>query len=240
MVSRRHWKRLAVIGCALVALSLAAPISASATTKISHPTAPRSIHATAGDASATVSWVKPSTNGGAAIKSYVVTSHPANRTCTTKALKCRVTGLRNGTTYTFTVVARNSVGASPRSNASNKVTPKAPATTGPKLVVTPSTNLKKGQTVTVSGTGFTPNDLVYVVECLNSASGQGGCDVATATPVTITASGTLPPTSFSVVTGVVGSGTCGTSPSNLSSCAISAGNASGGDSTSAPITFKAP
>jgi hypothetical protein len=58
--------------------------------------------------------------------------------------------------------------------------------------------------------------------------------------VTITASGTLPSTNFNVVTGTIGSGTCGTSSSNLKSCALSAGNAVGGDSASAPISFRAP
>ena len=241
MMNRSHWKRLAAIGSVLVVLTLAAPISVSATSKISHPTAPRSVHATAANASATVSWAKPSSNGGAAIRSYVVTSHPANRTCTTKATKCTVVGLRNGTAYTFTVVAKNTVGTSPRSKTSNKVIPRAPTTaTSPKLVVSPAANLTKGEAVKVSGTGFTPNDEVYLVECMDHASGQSGCDIATATPVTITASGTIPSTNFHVVTGAIGSGTCGTSLSNLKSCAISAGNAGGGDSASAPISFRAP
>lgn len=240
MMNRSHWKHPAAISSVLVILTLAAPISASATSKISHPTAPRSVHATAANASATVSWAKPSSNGGAAIRSYVVTSHPANRTCTTKATKCTVARLRNGTAYTFTVVAKNRVGAGPRSKTSNKVTPRAPTTTTPKLVVSPATNLTKGQAVKVSGTGFTPNDVVYLVECMANASGQSGCDIATATPVTITASGMLPSTNFNVVTGRIGSGTCGTSSSNLKSCALSAGNAVGGDSASAPISFRAP
>lgn len=241
MMNRSHWKHPAAVSSVLVILTLAAPISASATSKISHPTAPRSVHATAANAAATVSWAKPSSNGGAAIRSYVVTSHPANRTCTTKATKCTVARLRNGTAYTFTVVAKNRVGAGPRSKTSNKVTPRAPTTTTPpKLVVSPATNLTKGEAVKVSGTGFTPNDQVYVVECMDNASGQSGCDIATATPVTITASGTLPSTNFNVVTGTIGSGTCGTSSSNLKSCALSAGNAVGGDSASAPISFRAP
>lgn len=240
MAKRHHWKSPAVTAAVLVVLTMTASSSVGATSKVSRPSAPRSVHATASNASATVRWVRPSSNGGAAIKSYVVTSHPTNRTCTTKALRCKVARLRNGTAYTFTVVAKNSAGTSPRSKASNKVTPKAPTPASPKLVVKPSTNLTKGQAVMVSGTGFTPNDQVYLVECLGNASGQNGCDISTATPVTITASGTLPSTSFVVVTGPVGSGTCGTSAANLNSCAISAGNAGGGDSASAPISFKAP
>lgn len=35
----------------------------------------------------------------------------------------------------------------------------------PKVTVSPSTNLKNGQVVTVTGTGFTPNWRVYVAQC---------------------------------------------------------------------------
>jgi hypothetical protein len=227
------------IGSVLLTLTMVMTMPASATTKVSRPAAPRSVHATAGHAAATVSWLKPSTNGGAAISSYIVTSRPAGKRCVTKATRCTVSGLKNGTAYSFTVVAKNRIGAGPASKASNKVTPKA-LKASPTLVVTPNVNLTKGETVTFSGTGFTPNDEVYLVECLANAGGSSGCDTATAAPVTISAEGVLPSTKFSVLTGKIGSGTCGTTASNLKSCAVSAGNASGGDSAVAPITFRAP
>ena len=238
-MARNGWKYPATISVVFLSLIMTATVSATAASKITRPSAPRSVHATARSASALVRWVKPASNGGAVISNYVVTSHPGAKTCTTKTTQCTVSKLKNGTTYSFTVVARNRVGTSVRSASSNKVTPRA-ATPKRALVVTPSTNLTKGQKVSVSGSGFTPNDQVYLVECLLKATGQNGCDVATATPVTITAKGVLPPTAFSVVTGVVGSGTCGTNASNLKACALSAGNASGGDSAVAPIVFKAP
>lgn len=227
------------IASLLVVLGMAAPVLAGATSKATRPGAPRSVHAVGANASATVSWVKPSSSGGAPIKGYVVTSHPSNKTCAAKTTKCKVTGLHNGTAYTFTVVAKNSVGAGARSTASNKVTPSA-ATTGPKITVSPNSSLTNGESVTVSGSGFKASDQVYLVECLANASGESNCDIATATAVTISASGTLPSTSFKVVTGTVGNGTCGTSSSDLGSCDVSAGNASGGDSASAAITFKSP
>lgn len=115
----------------------------------------------------------------------------------------------------------------------------ASATTGPKLVVTPSTNLHNGEAVKVTGSGFKAGDSVYVVECLATAKGAAGCNTGGAIPATISATGLLPKTTFKVTTGKVGTGKCGTKTSNLKTCAISAGNASGGDSAVAHITFKA-
>jgi Neocarzinostatin family len=109
----------------------------------------------------------------------------------------------------------------------------------PKLNVAPATNLKKGEAVTVTGSGFTPGDTVYVVECLKNAKGEAGCDISIAVPATITAGGALPKTKIKVTTGKIGSGKCGTTAGNLKNCAISAGNASGGDSAVKDITFKA-
>jgi hypothetical protein len=117
----------------------------------------------------------------------------------------------------------------------------ANATTRPTLKVAPATKLKTGEAVKVSGRGFTPHDQVYIVECLVTATSESGCDIATTVgPITINAKGVLAKTTFHVVTGTVGTGTCGTTTANLRGCAISVGNATGGDAMIAPITFKAP
>ena len=114
----------------------------------------------------------------------------------------------------------------------------ASATTTPKLVVTPSINLHNGEAVKVTGSGFTPGDSVYVVECLATAKGQAGCNILGAKPRTITASGLLPKTYFKVITGKIGTGKCGTTKANKKSCAMSVGNITGGDSAVARIAFK--
>jgi uncharacterized NAD-dependent epimerase/dehydratase family protein len=121
----------------------------------------------------------------------------------------------------------------------------ASGASGPKLVVAPSTNLRNGETVHVSGSGFKAGDTVYIVECLVKAKGQSGCKVSGIPPyATITTTGLLPRTTFKVVTGTVGTGKsagkCGTTKTNLKSCAVSAGNATGGDTAVKPIVFKAP
>ncbi|HEY5111404.1 MAG TPA: neocarzinostatin apoprotein domain-containing protein [Acidimicrobiales bacterium] len=119
----------------------------------------------------------------------------------------------------------------------------ASATTGPKLVVTPSTNLHNGEIVHVTGSGFTPGDSVYVVECTAIAKGAAGCNIQGAIAKTISSTGHLPKTAFKVTTGKVGTGTgagkCGTNKYNLRSCAMSVGNALGADSAVGRIAFKA-
>ncbi len=87
--------------------------------------------ATAGNASAQVTWTAPS-NGGSAITSYTVTPFigataqtPTTVTGSPPATTTTVTGLTNGTAYTFTVSATNAIGTGPASAASNAVTPAA-------------------------------------------------------------------------------------------------------------------
>ncbi|MBG6060168.1 peptidoglycan/xylan/chitin deacetylase (PgdA/CDA1 family), partial [Cryobacterium sp. MP_M5] len=96
------------------------------------PAAPTGVSAVAGKGSATVNWTAPA-NGGSAITSYTVTPFagavaqtPVQVTGAPPATSTPVTGLTNGTAYTFRVTATNAVGTSPASAASAAVTPTAP------------------------------------------------------------------------------------------------------------------
>jgi hypothetical protein len=93
------------------------------------PGAPTSVSATAGNASANVTWAPPS-NGNSPITSYTVTPYigataqtPTTVTGSPPASSATITGLTNGVAYTFTVTATNAIGSGPASGASNSVTP---------------------------------------------------------------------------------------------------------------------
>ncbi len=129
------------------------------------PTAPTTVTAVAGVLSATVSWSGANANG-AAISTYTVTSSPGSFSCSSATTSCVVTGLSAGTSYTFTVMARNVVGNGPSSFASTAVTPNPNVPSSPvgvsvkrgnhQLTVSWSAGPANGSTVTgyvVTATG---------------------------------------------------------------------------------------
>jgi hypothetical protein len=99
--------------------NLAYTVAAAATA----PGAPTIGAASAGDASATIAFTAPASNGGASIIDYTATASPGGATGTSTSSPVTVSGLTNGTAYTFTVTARNNVGPGVASAASNSVTP---------------------------------------------------------------------------------------------------------------------
>jgi hypothetical protein len=121
--------------------STSAPASATVATvagAATAPGAPAAVNASAGSASATVTWTPPASDGGSVITGYLVTPYVgvvAQTPITTgDVASVTVSGLTNGTSYTFKVAARNAVGTGPEST-SNAVTPTAPLQ--PPTVVPP-------------------------------------------------------------------------------------------------------
>jgi outer membrane protein OmpA-like peptidoglycan-associated protein/predicted RNA-binding protein with TRAM domain len=77
------------------------------------PSAPRDVAVTAQNGDVFVSWNAPVSNGGEVIIGYDVTVSGSNAHCsTTGATSCTVSGLKDGVTYTFSVVALTTAGPS--------------------------------------------------------------------------------------------------------------------------------
>ena len=87
------------------------------------PSAPTGVTATAGDGFVDLSWTAPTSDGGAAVDSYTLTSSPGGIQCTTTgATNCRIDSLTAGIKYTFTAVAHNLAGTGPKSARSAPIT----------------------------------------------------------------------------------------------------------------------
>ncbi|MCB5274949.1 Leukotoxin [Arthrobacter sp. SO5] len=111
------------------------PAPAPATTA---PGAPTIGTATAGNASATLTWTAPASDGGSAITGYTVRAFAGATLARTQAVTGNVgtvvvTGLTNGTAYTFDVAAVNAVGTGGFSARSAAATPGALDTVAPTV-----------------------------------------------------------------------------------------------------------
>jgi len=104
--------------------------------------------------------------------------------------------------------------------------------TNPSIKISPKAVANAGGTVTVTGKNFGDATTgVNLVMCLVGATGQNNCDVGTATPVTVSTTGTFSQTFVvpggSNVTGGYSDEAgdmCGTTAANQKSCGIGAGN----------------
>jgi len=190
----------------------------SATLLASNPSAPSNVVATPQYQSAMVTWSVPQANGSL-ILYYTVTASPGGATCTALPTKsgnvsCGVLGLTNGTPYSFNVKATNLVGTSTPSSASVPVTPGA-VPTAPNHVAASS----QVGSVTVSWWASNPNGYSVTGYSVSALGVNGvGCSTTGATSCTVT--GLSPGESFSYV--------------------VSATNALGVSTTSAPTDSVAP
>ncbi|WP_375164310.1 Ig-like domain-containing protein [Shewanella baltica] len=208
------------------------------------PDAPTIGTVTAGDGQVSVAFTAPVNDGGAAIDSYEVIPNQAvaGGPFTAASSPIVVTGLTNGTAYTFTVTATNAIGSSVASGASNAVTPKAAQTitfnnpgaqnfgTTPTLTATSSAGV--GYTVSFSSsttgvctitTGGTLT-LVAAGSCTIDADQSG--DIATNAATTVTQSFTVnavapgAPTNLAATAGDTQASVAFVAPVNIGGSAI--------------------
>jgi putative cell wall-binding protein len=148
------------------------------------PSRPNSVTAVAYNQSAVVSWTPNVMDGGSWIENYVVTASPDGATCESDwYYYCTVTGLTNGTAYTFTVVAQAPVGDSLASNPSSGVTPAA-VPDAPGSVRAVGAN----GSVTVSWAAPADNGSAITGYTVTASPGGGGC-TWTSGPLTCTVTG---------------------------------------------------
>jgi Fibronectin type III domain len=148
------------------------------------PAAPARVAAEAQQGAAVVSW-EPPTNAQAAGNTftYTVGTTPAGGTCTTTERSCRITGLDDGTGYSFQVTATNGLGTGPAAT-STEVTPIGPpgAPTGVQVFLG-----DKG-TATVSWVGPAKTGGAIVDRYVATAS-PGGASCETTGTLSCTVSG---------------------------------------------------
>jgi trimeric autotransporter adhesin len=162
----------------------AASTASNSVTPATVPGAPTVGTATAGNAQATVSFTAPSSNGGSAITGYTVTSSPGGLTVSGSASPLTVTGLNNGTAYTFTVKATNVVGSGAASAASNSVTP---------------ATVPGAPTIGTATAGNAQANVSFTTPASNGGSAITGYTL-TSSPGGLTASGTASPITITGLT----------------------------------------
>jgi Fibronectin type III domain len=106
---RRAWRDLRRARCALLSVTTVLVVFAFSASSAfaSAPAPPTNASATATSGQAVVSFTAPTVTGGLPIISYSVTASPGGAHASGTASPITVTGLTDGTSYTFTVTATN-------------------------------------------------------------------------------------------------------------------------------------
>ena len=167
-------------GTCQVILTAAKGVTATFSANASPPDAPTIGPAMAGIAQAKVAFIPPTSNGGSAITGYTATSSPGGKTAFSTTSPITVSGLSNGTAYTFIVTASNSVGNSAPSAPSNSVIPANVPDTPSIISATPGNTSAK--------IAFTPpasNGGSAITKYTATSSPGGKTAFSTTSPITV-------------------------------------------------------
>ena len=197
-------------GCPTVPTTTAAPVTLAAPGTPLQPTGVR------GNGQVTVSVTAGT--GGTPATYTVVAVGDATKTCTVTvpATSCIVTGLTNGTAYTFTVTATNAAGTSVASAASAAVTPATVpgAPTIGAVAVASSTSVTVNCTTPASNGGATIT--TYTATAVGDATKTGTLTSATCGLITVTGLTTNTAYTFTVTA----TNAAGTSAASAASAAV--------------------
>jgi len=173
-----------------------------------------SVSGTSGTAS--VTFTAPGSNGGASITSYTVTSSPGSFTGTGGTSPISVTGLTNGTAYTFTVTATNSIGTGSASGASNSVTPYT-VPGAPTIGTATAGNASASVTFTAPGSnGGSAITSYTVTSSPGSFTGTGSTS-----PISVTGLSNGTAYTFTVTaTNAAGAGTASAASNSVTPCGV--------------------
>ncbi|MDB5238684.1 MAG: fibronectin type protein [Candidatus Parcubacteria bacterium] len=198
---------------AVNAIGESASSSVVSATPAAVPSIPLSLVATRGNAQISLSWSAPASNGGSSITSYNVYNTGGALATTTSGTTAVITGLTNGTLYSYYVTAVSAVGESASStpasatpatspgiptaftaipgNAQISFTWTAPASTGGAAISSYNIYISGGAVATsTSGTSATITGLTngtsysYYITAVNTAGESASSSIITATPST--------------------------------------------------------
>ena len=166
----------------------ATPVSRSFTVAASAPGAPTVGVVLPGDGDATVAFVAPVSDGGSPVTAYTITASPGGAVATGTASPLTVTGLANGTPYSFRVSATNNSGESLPSAPSAAVTPLGAqaivfANPGPQTFGTsPTLSASASSGLPISWSSNTPSVCVVSGSSVLTLLSVGTCTVSALQP----------------------------------------------------------
>jgi len=148
------------------------------------PGGPTAVSATSGDMQATIAFSPPAMLGTQPL-SYLATSSPGALTAIGASSPLIVTGLTNGTSYTFTVTAFNSFGATQSSSSSSIVPAGVPGTPAAPTVTAGNGQATLSWTAPSNNGSAIVDYIIYYATSLGGTYAEFGDGVGVSTSTTV-------------------------------------------------------